>query len=91
MGDRLIPIRSGNSWQMTFHIKEDQGAASSGSLRNNDRVSGVHAGNVAEATAGDAADLFCSILENKVLDSGIEDPRELLNRKRRVLNVIYIL
>ena len=82
MGDRLIHIRSGNSWQVTFHIKKDQGAASSGSLRNNDRVSGVHAGNVAGATAGDAA----------VWDrSRIENPRELLNRKRRVLNVIYIL
>ena len=109
MGDRLIPTRAGNSWQVAFHMKEDQGPASSGSLRNNARASGagpgeagpngtgggVQAGNVAGATVGDAAgrdrSLFRSILENEVLNSGIEDPRELLNKKRRVFNVIYIL
>ena len=108
MGDRLIPTRAGNSWQVAFHMKEDQGPASSGSLRNNARASGagpgeagpngtgggVQAGNVAGATVGDAAgrdrSLFRSILENEVLNSRIEDPRELLNKKRRVFNVICI-
>ena len=77
---------------MTFHIKEDQGPASSRSLRNNVRASGAQAGMIAGATAGDASgrdqNLIRSILENKVLNSEIEDPRELLNRKRRVLNVV---
>ena len=106
MGDRLIPTRAGNSWQVAFHMKEDQGPASSGSLRHNARASGAgpgeagfngtgggpQPGNVVGATADGAAgrdrSLFCSVFENEVVNSRLEDPRELLNKKRRVLNVI---
>ena len=37
--------------------------------------------------AGRDRSLFRCILENEVLNSGIEDPRELQTKKRRVFNV----
>lgn len=48
---------------------------------------------VASDAAGRDRSLFRSILENEVLNSGIEDPRELQNKKRRVFHVslLFIL
>ena len=42
---------------------------------------------VASDAAGRDRSLFRCILENEVLNSGIEDPRELQTKKRRVFNV----
>lgn len=52
---------------------------------------------VASDAAGRDRSLFRSILENEVLNSGIEDPRDLQNKKRRVfhvrnyINIIFLL
>lgn len=44
---------------------------------------------VASDAAGRDRSLFRCILENEVLNSGIEDPRELQTKKRRVFNVSF--
>lgn len=80
MGDRLIPTRAGNNWQTAFHMKEEINPATN--LRN--RGDGPP---VASDAAGRDRSLFRCILENEVLNSGIEDPRELQTKKRRVFNV----
>lgn len=65
-------------------MKEEQSPASS-SIRNRDGPP------VASDAAGRDRSLFRSILENEVLNSGIEDPRELQNKKRRVFHVSLLL
>ena len=61
-------------------MKEELSPTSS-SVRNRDGPP------VASDVAGRDRSLFRSILENEVLNSGIEDPRELQNKKRRVFHV----
>ncbi len=61
-------------------MKEELSPTSS-SVRNRDGPA------VASDVAGRDRSLFRSILENEVLNSGIEDPRELQNKKRRVFHV----
>jgi len=80
MGDRLIPTRAGNNWQTAFHMKEEINPGGT-NLRN--RGEGPP---VASDAAGRDRSLFRCILENEVLNSGIEDPRELQTKKRRVFN-----
>lgn len=73
IGDRLVPTRANNNWQVAFHMKTDEGT---------------------QAAAGDAAgrdrSIYRAVLENEVLKSGIEDPRELQSKKRRVLTVRFL-
>ena len=78
MGDRLVPTRAGNNWQVAFHMKEEINPATN--LRNRE-------GPPVTSDVGRDRSLFRCILENEVLNSGIEDPRELQNKKRRVFNV----
>jgi len=84
IGDRLIPTRAGNNWQTAFHIRDEPSSSSSG-LRNRPDTAGPSV--VPGDAAGRDRSLFRAILENEVLNSGIEDPRELTNKKRRVFNV----
>ncbi|XP_059351001.1 fizzy-related protein homolog [Daphnia carinata] len=79
IGDRLVPTRAGNNWQVAFHMKEELSPTSS-SIRNREGPP------VASDAAGRDRSLFRSILENEVLNSGIEDPRDLQNKKRRVFH-----
>lgn len=88
IGDRLIPTRAGNNWQTAFHIRDEPSTSSSG-LRNRAETTGPSV--VPGDAAGRDRSLFRAILENEVLNSGIEDPRELTNKKRRVFNVRDIL
>lgn len=83
IGDRLIPTRAGNNWQTAFHIRDEPSSSSSG-LRNRPETAGPSV--VPGDAAGRDRSLFRAILENEVLNSGIEDPRELTNKKRRVFN-----
>ena len=112
IGDRLVPTRAGNNWQVAFHMKDEHSGASSLSpagVRNGARnaaggaigtgegagagqtgangASGANGGTAPGDAAGRDRSLFRSILENEVLNSGIDDPRELQNKKRRVFNV----
>lgn len=87
IGDRLIPTRAGNNWQTAFHIRDEPSSSSSGP-RNRPETAGPSV--VPGDAAGRDRSLFRAILENEVLNSGIEDPRELTNKKRRVFNVINL-
>lgn len=76
-----MPTRAGNNWHVAFHMKEEPSPAILSSVRNREGPP------VASDAAGRDRSLFRSILENEVLNSGIEDPRELQNKKRRVFHV----
>lgn len=79
IGDRLIPTRAGNNWQVAFHLKDENPVSPNARTRD-----GAPVGNDA---SGRDRSIFRSVLENEVLNSGIEDPRELQNKKRRVFSV----
>lgn len=92
MGDRLIPTRARNNWQTAFHMKEEiNPAAASSSSSTSAPSSGIRTNRdgppSASNDAGRDRTLFRCVLENEVLNSGIEDLRDLQTKKRRVFHV----
>jgi len=70
-GDRFIPSRAGNNWQVNFNMIQDKGSPG--------KKSGREAG---EGAKDYSLSIYSSLLKNEILGSSIEDFKEASEERR---------